>query len=51
MKNNKRYEATFLPEIAAEEGWNQQETIKNLIRKSGYPGSLQAIGELNLTTY
>ena len=30
-----RRSATFLPEIAAHEGWDKQMTLENLIRKSG----------------
>ena len=29
--------ATFLPEVAVEQGWDKITTLKNLARKSGYP--------------
>ena len=32
--------ATFLPEIAQQEGWSQQHTIDSLISKSGYGGAI-----------
>ena len=34
--------ATYLPEIAAREGWSRRYTVESLIRKAGYGG---AIGE------
>lgn len=34
--------ATFLPEIPAQEGWSQQQTIDSLILKSGYTGAITA---------
>jgi len=34
--NSKNYNATFLPEIAPEQGWNQQEAIGHLVKKAGY---------------
>lgn len=36
----KSYNATFLPEIAHEQEWTQQETVLSLIRKAGYRGVL-----------
>jgi hypothetical protein len=33
------YNATYLPEVAHEQGWTQEQTIRSLIRKSGYYGS------------
>lgn len=35
---NCRRSATFLPEVAAEQGWTQEETIDALISKAGYAG-------------
>ncbi len=31
-----RYSATYLPEVASEQGWDQKKTVKSLIRKAGY---------------
>jgi AMMECR1 domain-containing protein len=36
----KYYSATFLPEVAAEEKWSKEETLKQLIRKAGFRGKL-----------
>jgi hypothetical protein len=33
-----RYNATYLPEVAYEQGWTQEQTVQSLIRKSGYYG-------------
>mmetsp|Transcript_5774 Transcript_5774/g.10368 ORF Transcript_5774/g.10368 Transcript_5774/m.10368 type:complete len:263 (-) Transcript_5774:298-1086(-) len=37
---NKRYSATFLPEVAKEQNWDHQETVVHLLRKGGYDGSI-----------
>ena len=34
----KEYHSTYLPEVAKEQNWNQQKTIKSLIKKAGYSG-------------
>ncbi|KAJ5069764.1 ammecr1 [Anaeramoeba ignava] len=34
------YSATFLPEVAEEENWDKETTIKHLVRKAGYYGQL-----------
>lgn len=34
------YRATYLPSVAPDQGWNKQQTIKNLARKSGYSGPI-----------
>ncbi len=33
------YNATYLPEVAYEQGWTQEQTIRSLIRKSGFYGN------------
>ena len=33
--NNEEYSATFLPEVADEEKWSKEETLKHLVRKAG----------------
>ncbi|PSS04989.1 AMMECR1 protein [Actinidia chinensis var. chinensis] len=38
--NNARRSATYLPEVAAHEGWTMTETIDSLIRKAGYNGTI-----------
>ncbi|XP_078434611.1 AMMECR1 family [Wolffia australiana] len=37
---NSRRSATYLPEVAAHEGWTKVETIDSLMRKAGYSGSI-----------
>mmetsp|Transcript_8647 Transcript_8647/g.10952 ORF Transcript_8647/g.10952 Transcript_8647/m.10952 type:complete len:205 (-) Transcript_8647:457-1071(-) len=32
---SKKYSATYLPEVAREQGWNQSATLKSLVRKAG----------------
>ncbi|GAV68160.1 AMMECR1 domain-containing protein [Cephalotus follicularis] len=38
--NNTRRSATYLPEVAAHEGWTKIEAIDSLMRKSGYSGAI-----------
>lgn len=38
--NNTRCSATYLPEVAAHEGWTKNEAIESLIRKAGYNGAI-----------
>lgn len=47
---NRPYGATFLPEIASEEGWDQKITLLYLLQKSGYKGKLDAIIDKIKTT-
>ena len=50
--NGTNYSATFLPEVAEEEGWDQRTTLKHLVRKAGYRGSLdKVISKIRLTRY
>ncbi|CAG8667916.1 22267_t:CDS:2 [Dentiscutata erythropus] len=37
---NRRRTATYLPEVAEEQGWTKEETIDSLLRKSGYNGRI-----------
>lgn len=41
--NNRDFGATFLPEVAAEENWDQKTTLKYLVHKAGYRGNLEVI--------
>lgn len=34
--DGRTYRGTFLPEVAPEQGWNQDETLAGLVRKAGY---------------
>jgi uncharacterized protein (TIGR00296 family) len=35
-RNGRTYGATFLPDVAVEQGWTKEETIDHCVRKSGY---------------
>eukprot|EP00455_Lapot_gusevi_P047284 TRINITY_DN6365_c0_g1_i2.p1 TRINITY_DN6365_c0_g1~~TRINITY_DN6365_c0_g1_i2.p1 ORF type:complete len:112 (-),score=18.88 TRINITY_DN6365_c0_g1_i2:13-348(-) len=37
---DRSYSATYLPEVAPEQGWNQLECLQSLVRKAGYNGEL-----------
>ena len=37
-ETGRRRRATYLPEVAPEQGWNAQETLDSLIKKAGYNG-------------
>jgi len=51
--NRKSYSATYLPEVASEQGWSRSETIRELIAKSGYTRSItsQLHEVIRLTRY
>ena len=52
QSNNRHYSATFLPEVAAQQKWDQNETLKHLIKKAGYRGDYKEVLEkISLTTY
>lgn len=36
--HSKRYGATYLPDVALEQGWTKEETIISLMRKAGWSG-------------
>ncbi|KAB5533610.1 AMMECR1 domain-containing protein [Coniochaeta sp. 2T2.1] len=36
--HGRRYGATYLPDVAVEQGWDKEETIQSLMRKAGYVG-------------
>ena len=50
---SRSYSATFLPEVAEEQGWDQKETLKYLIRKAGYEGKIDQalLSRIKLTRY
>lgn len=35
---NRRYGATYLPDVPVEQGWTKEETIESLMRKAGWDG-------------
>ncbi|KAJ8310660.1 hypothetical protein KUTeg_012525 [Tegillarca granosa] len=45
--------ATYLPEVAIEQGWDRIQTIDSLLRKGGYKGHInhEVRGQLRLTRY
>lgn len=40
FKESRHYSATFLPEVAEEQKWTKEQTIKALINKAGYNGEI-----------
>jgi len=36
--HNRRYGATYLPDVASEQGWTKEETLVSLMRKAGWSG-------------
>ena len=52
-QKQRRFSATFLPEVAHEQGWSREETIEALVRKSGYNGrvDLEVKEAIKLTRY
>ncbi len=36
--NGRRYGATYLPDVATEQGWTKEETLVSLMRKAGWTG-------------
>lgn len=48
----KKYNATFLPEVAAEQGWDKKTTLEYLLRKSGCKEKLSDVqSKISLTRY
>jgi len=49
----RHYNATYLPEIAPEQGWSKREAIESLVRKAGYGGRIDAalLRSIALTRY
>ena len=46
------HRATFLPEVAAEQKWDQKTTLQHLIMKSGYYGDLEdVVNKIKLKRY
>lgn len=51
-KYGESYSATFLPEVAEDEGWDQKTTLKYLIRKAGFRGTLDEVyNNIQVTRY
>ena len=46
------FSSTFLPEVAEDEGWDKRTTLKYLVEKAGYTGTLdKVIKNIKLTRY
>jgi uncharacterized protein (TIGR00296 family) len=56
-KNNntgtEQYSATYLPEVAKDQSWNQKEAVVSLIRKAGYHGHItnELLSSIHCTRY
>ena len=37
-KSGKHYNATYLPDVALEQGWDKLEALQSLVRKAGFRG-------------
>ncbi|ODV97305.1 hypothetical protein PACTADRAFT_40113 [Pachysolen tannophilus NRRL Y-2460] len=48
MFHSKKMGATFLPEVAIEQNWDKEQTLKNLIRKAGCPAGTKLLDLKNL---
>lgn len=50
---HRHFSATFLPEVAREQGWSHEETIEELVHKSGYRGAIttQLKQRIRMTRY
>lgn len=47
------YNATYLPEIATEQGWDKQQCLSTLVRKAGFTGKIDQalLNSIQLTRY
>jgi uncharacterized protein (TIGR00296 family) len=41
--NGREYGGTFLPEVAPEQGWDKEKTLKHLIKKGGFKGTIEDV--------
>jgi uncharacterized protein (TIGR00296 family) len=46
--NGRRYGATYLPDVAVEQGWTKEETLVSLMRKAGWVGRKERWNEIEL---
>jgi uncharacterized protein (TIGR00296 family) len=52
--HHKRYGATYLPDVAVEQGWTKEETLLSLMRKAGWWGRREKwreVGDLKVVKY
>ena len=45
--NGRRYGATYLPDVAREQGWTKEETMLSLMRKAGWGGKKEDWTKVN----
>ena len=52
-ERHRRYSATYLPDVASEQGWTKEETLDSLVRKAGWTGrrGWKEINELEVVRY
>lgn len=53
-ERNRKYGATYLPNVAPEQGWTKVETMVSLMRKAGWNGrssDWQKVGDLQVVRY
>lgn len=50
-KNGEEYGATFLPDVAPEQGWDKKQTLQHLVAKAGYRWSKINIEDIQVTRY
>lgn len=48
VHHGRRYGATYLPDVAVEQGWDKEDTIQSLMRKAGYVGSKSRWREMGI---
>lgn len=54
LSGNRRYGATYLPDVAREQGWTKEETMVSLMRKAGWNGKTsdwRGVKDLNVVRY
>merc|ERR1712087_124703 len=49
--HKKKFNATYLPEVASQQNWSKLVTIENLINKAGFDGNLSEVENLRVTKY
>ncbi|KAI1184966.1 AMMECR1 domain-containing protein [Nemania serpens] len=48
IDRGRRYGATYLPDVAPEQGWTKEETLVSLMRKAGWVGRREKWQDINL---
>jgi uncharacterized protein (TIGR00296 family) len=54
VNSNRRYGATYLPDVAKDQGWTKEETMVSLMRKAGWngrSGEWRGVKELRVIRY